>query len=137
AEQERLRKEAEAAAARADARGRARAYLSSAQRTPIGAWELSKELDKATAEQQDAVYRLLYFAASGNVAESFVSYARCLDPAEPAWGSIKKDAAEAWEYYRKAGTPEAAEAMKKMKEWTEAAAKAGNRDAAAWLRLMK
>ena len=140
-ERERLAAEAEAkaAAARADARGRVKEYFASPNRTPEGAFALSRELDTQNAEQQDAVFRLLYFAASRDYAEAMVPYAACIDPAKPQWGSTAKDGAEAWQYYRKAGASnaEADAAMKNLKAWAEKAAASGDRKAAEWLKEMK
>ncbi len=126
---------AEAArAARADAKGRVGAFFAG-QRDPAKAMELAKELDADTPEQQDAIFRLYYYAAENDNPEGALSYARCIDPSQPAWGTVKKDGAEAWYYYGK--TPQGQAARDELKKWTQNAAASGNADARSWLNSME
>lgn len=137
AEQERLAAEAAAAAAqKADARGRARAFFASADKTPKAAVALAQELDATTDEQKDAIFRLFYYAANEDYAPAFTLYASCLDPTTPQWGTITKDGTAAWEFYRKANTPEGTSAADKVMEWVKQNAQSDAR-AREWLRQMK
>lgn len=128
--------EAQRLAQRADARGRARAFFASADKTPQGAIDLVKELDANTDEQKDAIFRLYYYAANEDYAPAYTAYATCLDPTTPQWGTIQKDAATAWEFYKKAGTPEGTAAADKVLAWTKENA-ATNTKAREWLQQMK
>lgn len=136
AEAEAAKKAAEAEAARqkADAKGRVGAFFAG-QRSPEAAMKLSAELDADTAEQQDAIFRLYYYAAGEDNPEGALRYAECIDPSKPAWGTVKKDASEAWYYYGK--SPDAEKARQELKAWTQAAAAAGNPQAAKWLKEME
>ena len=136
AEAEAARKAAEAEAARqkADARGRVGAFFAG-QRSPEAAMKLASELDADTPEQQDAIFRLYYYAAGEDNPEGALRYAECVDPSKPAWGTVKKDASEAWYYYGK--SPDAEKARQELKAWTQDAAAAGNAQAAKWLKEME
>lgn len=126
--------EEDAARQRADAKGRVGAFFAG-QRTPDGAMKLAAELDADTPEQQDAIFRLYYYAAEEDNPEGALRYAECIDPSRPAWGTVKKDASEAWYYYGK--SPNAEKARQELKAWTQNAAAAGNAQAAKWLKEME
>lgn len=126
--------EAEAARQRADAKGRVGAFFAG-QRSPEAAMKLAAELDADTPEQQDAIFRLYYYAAGEDNPEGARRYAECIDPSRPAWGTVKKDASEAWYYYGK--SPDAEKARQELKAWTQDAAAAGNAQAAKWLKEME
>ena len=128
------KKAAEEAAMRADARGRVASFFVG-ERNPEAAMKLAGELDADTPEQQDAIFRLYYYAAGEDNAQAAQRYAECVDPSRPAWGSISKDGAEAWYYYGK--SPDGEKARASLKAWTEKAAAEGNAEAAAWLKDMK
>ena len=128
------KKAAEEAAMRADARGRVASFFVG-ERNPEAAMKLAGELDADTPEQQDAIFRLYYYAAGEDNAQAAQRYAECVDPSRPAWGSISKDGAEAWYYYGK--SPDGEKARASLKAWTEKAAAEGNAEAAAWLQDMK
>lgn len=128
------KKAAEEAAMRADAKGRVASFFAW-ERNPEAAMKLAGELDADTPEQQDAIFRLYYYAAGEDNAQAAQRYAECVDPSRPAWGSISKDGAEAWYYYGK--SPDGEKARASLKAWTEKAAAEGNAEAAAWLKDMK
>ena len=128
------KKAAEEAAMRADAKGRVASFFAG-ERTPESAMKLAGELDADTVEQQDALFRLYYYAASADNPEGAQRYAECVDPSRPAWGTIGKDGAEAWYYYGK--SPEGESARAALRQWAEQAAQKGDAQAAAWLREMK
>ena len=128
------KKAAEEAAMRADAKGRVASFFAG-ERNPEAAMKLAGELDADTPEQQDAIFRLYYYAAGEDNAQAAQRYAECVDPSRPAWGSISKDGAEAWYYYGK--SPDGEQARAALKQWTEKAAAEGNAEAAAWLKDMK
>ena len=102
-----------------------------------GAYELARELDTTTDEQKDAVFRLLYYAASEGYVPAFMSYAACLDPTREPWGTIAKDPLESYTYYKKAGTGEAVAAMGKIREWATELNARGDARAARWLQEME
>lgn len=121
-------------AMRADAKSRVAAFFSG-ERSPEAAMKLAGELDATTVEQQDALFRLYYYAASEDYPEGAKRYAECLDPSLPAWGTIGKDGAEAWYYYGKAPNGESSRAS--LRAWAEQAAQKGDYQATEWLRKMK
>ncbi|MBQ7609290.1 MAG: hypothetical protein IJU76_15185, partial [Desulfovibrionaceae bacterium] len=77
------------------------AFFADKTRSPDVAMQLASELASTTQEDQDALYRLYYFAAQNDNVQGMERLAECLDPSTPAWGTIKKDAAEAWYFYGK------------------------------------
>ncbi len=103
--------------------------------TAQSAMELGSKLPQATAEDQDALYRLWSFAADEGNLQAHLLLAQSVDPAQAAWGSIKKNGAEAWKYYAKVAPtlPEAAKAMQGLKLWMEQQATKGNREALGWI----
>ena len=97
--------------------------------------KLADDLDSETSEQQDAVFRLYYYAAGEGSQQAAMRYAECVDPSLPAWGTIRKDGAEAWYYYGQ--VPDGESARARLKQWTEQAAGRGDPAAANWLKEMK
>ncbi|MDR2744834.1 MAG: hypothetical protein LBB66_06545 [Desulfovibrio sp.] len=96
---------------------------------------LSQTPDGARPETQDSVYRLLYFASQKGDVEATFALARCVDPATPVFGTIPKDAREAWIHYAAVvqEKPEAAHAMQTLKAWLENEADRGNALARQWI----
>ncbi|MDD6180454.1 MAG: hypothetical protein PUB01_00025 [Desulfovibrionaceae bacterium] len=115
---------------------RVQSFFNGGERTPQAAARLSRELPAGTPAEQDAIYRLYYFAGENGESSVLMDYAACLDPGKPQWGSIDKDAPAAWELYEKAkGTqPQAASAQQALRTWLEQKAAAGDARAARWLR---
>lgn len=107
------------------------------QRDPVTAMRLAQEVPKDTSEQKDAVFRLYYYAAQTGEPEAMRMYAESIDPSKPAWGTIKKDGAEAWAYYGRLPDGQGEEARAKLKEWTENQARTGNSAARDWLSSME
>ena len=116
-----------------------RAFFSGPDVTAKAALALAAQLPKATPAEQDALYRLYYFAAESEAPAAFMPYAACLDPAEPKWGTIEKDAAAAYAAYAKAAASDpkvakaALEAQTRLRAWLEREAAAGNAQARSWL----
>ncbi len=110
-------------------------FFSSGKRTPAQAAALSRQLPKATRDEQNAVYRLYYYASENGDTSVMVEYAACLDPSLPQWGDLDKDAPAAWSLYEKAKAtrPEAATAQQNLKAWLDKEAAAGNAQAREWL----
>ena len=96
---------------------------------------LAQTPDAAKAETQDAVYRLLYFAAQQGDAEATFALAQCVDPNTPAFGTIPKDAREAWKHYAAVlqQKPETTRAVQALKTWLENEAGKGNILAQQWI----
>lgn len=111
-----------------------RQFFGTAERTPDAAEALAGTLKAETAEDQDALFRLWYYAVEAGSLKSLVSYARALDPTQPVWGTIKKDAAEAYRCYEKAGDHAA---MNALKVWAQKAADGGDRAAKRFLDSVK
>ncbi|MDR1658997.1 MAG: hypothetical protein LBR94_01480, partial [Desulfovibrio sp.] len=84
-------------------REQVRQFLRDEQASAQGAMALyhalSRTPDGAGPETQDSVYRLLYFASRKGDADATLALARCVDPARPVFGTIPKDAREAWVHY--------------------------------------
>ncbi len=99
------------------------------------AMQLAARLDPQTAEDQDAVFRLYFMASGQEHPEGMKRYAECIDPSMPAWGSMRKDGAEAWQYYGQ--IPGGREARTRLKRWTELEAGKGNAKAVEWLKKMR
>ena len=114
-------------------------FFGGKDRTPEQAAALSRELPVATKADQDAVYRLYYFASENGELSVIMNYAACLDPSKPQWGNINKDAQAAWELYAraKATQPEAAAAQQNLKTWLEREAAGGSAQAKLWLNALK
>lgn len=103
---------------------------------------LAKQLPTDTAEDQDALYRLYYFASEGTTSarETLPFLAKAVDPTTPMWGSITKDAVEAWIYYQKMDTlsdatltAQAKQQQDALKTWLTAESAKGNAKATHWL----
>lgn len=105
------------------------------ERDPQKAMALAGELNPDSSDDKDAVFRLYYYAAENGNPEGALRYAETVDPSLPGWGTVKKDAVEAWRYY--ARTPNGDAARAKLREWTESQARAGNTAAREWLPRME
>ena len=106
-------------------------------RTPANAVELANRLKPSSAVDQDALFRLYYFAVERGSMELLLPYAACFDPSKPAWGSIEKNAPIAWSLYEKGrGNPalaeQAKEAQNALYAWLQREKEAGNSKAKAW-----
>ncbi len=115
-----------------------RLFFSGKELNAKAAAELSRRLPKNSQAEQDAVYRLYYFAAGQEEPSVYLDFAACLDPAKSPWGSIGKDAPQAWEIYGKAlANPDyaakAKEGREALKAWLEKEAANGNAQAKIWL----
>lgn len=99
------------------------------------AMSLAAGIKGSNAAEQDALYRLYYYAAGQGDPGGLAAYARCLDPALPAWGSIQKDALRAWESYAAAHARgiDSATAMRRLRAWLEQEKERGNVQAGSWL----
>lgn len=119
-------------------RERVRQYLGGSPTAP-GAMQMADELlagpDGSKPDTQDSVYRLHYYAKQQGDAAAMLSLARSADPTQPAWGSLPKNAAEAWALYAAAAPqkPEAAQAMQGLKQWLETEAAKDNKQALGWI----
>lgn len=102
-----------------------------------GAMALAARIPAGNAAEQDALYRLYYYAAGQGNPRGLLSYGQALDPSRPQWGSIQKDAVLAWQSYAaaqaKGSRNEAGEAMRRMSAWLEEEAARGSAAAASWL----
>ncbi len=105
------------------------------ERSPEGAIALANSLKASSTEEEDALFRLYYYAAQAGQPEAALRYAECLDPSKPVWGTIQKDGAEAWYYYGQ--NPAGEQAKAALKQWTEQAAAGGNAAAVKWLGEMQ
>lgn len=111
-------------------------FFSSPNITPQGAATLAAGLSRNTPAEQDAVYRLLYFAAENGENSVLPMYAGSLDPAMPGFGSIEKNAVEAWKVYEKMAETDphkARAAMQRLHDWLSREAAGGNAKARDWL----
>lgn len=117
---------------------RVKLFFQGQEITPEAAARLSRELPSGTSAEQDAIYRLYYFAAEHDEASVLMDYAACLDPTRPQWGTINKDAVAAWEVYEKTKSrrPEAAEAQRALRTWLEQHAADGDGQAKYWLQQL-
>lgn len=103
--------------------------------TPAEAAQMSRDMPRATKTQQDAIYRLYYFAARYDEPSVLMQYGACLDPSKPDWGTIGKDAVLAYEAYARAKAKypeEAQKAMRDLARWLEDNARRDNQ-AKIWL----
>ena len=96
--------------------------------------ELAGKINPISKEDQDAVYRLWYYAAGRDHAAAYLPYAKALDPTQAPWGTIKKDPMEAWEYYKKAN---AIAELTALKAWATQQAARGNRSARRLLKSLR
>lgn len=115
-------------------------FFSQASPSPQAALALAEKLPKTNSADQDALYRLYYFAVEKNAAQAFLPYANCLNPAMPTWGTIRKNAPDAMKAYEEAlkSNPEAAQkAIEELMAWLNKEAAAGNTEAATWLEQIK
>lgn len=119
---------------------RVRKFFAGGTISPRGAAELAAKLPKNTPAEQDAVYRLWYFAAENGETSVLLMYGECLDPSMPQFGSIEKNGVESWTAYMKLreSQPQKADAaMRHLKDWLEKAAARGDAKARAWLAQIK
>lgn len=114
-------------------------FFSKPEHTPAQAASLSRSLPRTGKEDQNAIYRLYYYAGENGETSVLVEYAACLDPSLPQWGDLDKDAPAAWALYEKARAtrPEAAAAQKNLKTWLEKEANSGNTQAREWLSAIR
>lgn len=115
-----------------------RLFFNSQEVTPREAAALARTLPATTRAEQDAIYRLYYFASENGESSVLLEYGACLDPAKPQWGSINKDAPAAWNIYerlRQAGqhAAQGAAAQDALRAWLKSEAAAGNAQARHWL----
>ncbi len=114
-----------------------RKFFASGNITPNAAAALAAKLQQKSPAEKDAVYRLLYFAAENGDTSVLPKYGESLDPSVPQFGTIKKDAVEAWAIYKrlKQTSPQAADAaMERLYSWLKKEAGLGNAQARDWLR---
>jgi len=98
------------------------------------ALNLAKQIKVQSPEDEDALYRLYYFAANqGKEKEGLVGYANFLDPTTPLMGSIKKNAVEAWNSYKEAG---AQQELTRLEKWLKENSQ-NNNEAQKWLKTLK
>ena len=110
-----------------------RRFFKGPERTPAKAAALAKSIEAKTPEAQDAIFRLYYFAATHGEKSVLMPYAACLDPTKPAWGTIKKNAVEAYNLYKTEDTPQSKAAIRNLKQWLEKEKSRGNLEASEWL----
>ena len=127
--------EAARKAAKGNVKSRVAEFLKSENKDSESAMELAEDLDPQTAQDQDLVFKLYYFAAMRDNEKGALRYAECLDPSKPTWGSIEKDPVEAWQYYGKSSDGKSM--RQSMKDWVEQEASNGNSQAKKWLRKLK
>jgi len=104
--------------------------------SPKDAVALAAKLPRNTPAEQDAVYRLWYFAAENGENSILPMYGESLDPSMPKFGSIEKNGTEAWKIYEKmkAADPQKADAaMQRLKSWLAKEESQGNVKARDWL----
>lgn len=107
-------------------------FFNGNDKTAQKALDLYNSLPKNSPLEQDAAYRLIYFAANAGNEKALELYGKCLDPATPQWGGIQKDGLLAWRAYEKAGT--LGEIPKKeMLQWLKDQSESGNMKAKNWL----
>lgn len=113
-----------------------RTFFNGKEYTPAEALALARTLPKNTPAEQDAIYRLYYFAGTHNEPDAMLEYAACVDPSKPNWGSIQKDGAMALGIYQDAqkhNVPGAEQAAAALRKWLEDQAAGGNAQAKVWL----
>lgn len=115
-------------------REQVREFFANKDRTAENALKLAEGFKPQSAEDEDTLFRLYYFAASKDDKAAFVPYAKFFDPTQPQMGSIKKDPYMAWDYYTKGGDTSAAQALK---AWLEKEAASGNESAKAILEKIR
>lgn len=113
-----------------------RQFFREGKHSPKEAADLAAKLPRKTPQEQDAVYRLLYFAAENGEPSAYLPYGKILDPSTPANGSIEKNAPEAWAMYEKAQEAypkESAEARAKLRQYLQELAAHSDEKARQWL----
>lgn len=115
-------------------------FFASNDKSAAGAMKLYTEIPKSTEADQDAAYRLLYFASENGDAQGLLEYGKALDPSQGKWGSIEKDGFLAYTAYAKAieGNAEGAKAAQdNLIDWLNKESQAGNSKARGWLNDIK
>ena len=79
-----------------------RNFFTQENRTAEAAMKLAEELKAETPADQDAIFRLYYFAADQGNPAGIWAYGQCYDPASPQWGTIPKDGELALQLYGQA-----------------------------------
>lgn len=98
------------------------------------ALNLAKQIKVQSPEDEDALYRLYYFAANqGKEKDGLIGYANFLDPTTPLMGTIKKNAVEAWNSYKEAG---AKQELSRLEKWLKENSQSNN-EAQKWLKTLK
>ncbi|MBQ7617807.1 MAG: hypothetical protein IJS50_02930 [Desulfovibrio sp.] len=94
-------------------------FFANPLRSQAEAAELARRLPKSTVSEQDAVFRLYYFAVYHGEPSLYLDYAKALDPSKPTFGTIQKNAPEALRFYQRAkeSSPEAGDAYAKLVAW--------------------
>jgi LSD1 subclass zinc finger protein len=121
------------------ARQRVRQYLQEKNVSPEGAMALFRTIiqspESSAPETQDALYRLLYYASLNGNVEATLTLARYADPTQAKFGSISKDAYEAWRRYKAVVNqrPDVVQDMQALKSWLESEASKGNEQARKWI----
>lgn len=113
-----------------------RQFFKAGHMAPKDAVALALKLPAKTRQDQDAVYRLWYFAAENGEPAAYLPYGATLDPSAPVYGTIGKSAPDAWQAYEKAREhePQKAEAaMNNLRDWLKTEARKGNAQARDWL----
>ncbi|MCR4666327.1 MAG: hypothetical protein K5657_03425 [Desulfovibrio sp.] len=115
-----------------------KAFFAGNDRNGKKAAELAARLTPANGAEEDALFRLYYFAEQHGETSLLLPFAKTFDPSTPQWGSIEKNPVEALRLYEKskAVTPEGAEGEASMRAWLIKAAEQGDRKAQEWLRLL-
>lgn len=116
---------------------RVKEFFANSTPEPHAALNLAETLPKSDQSDQDAIYRLYYFAMTNNDLEAFLPYGNCLDPSTPQWGTIKKNASDAMKAYEKAeqfDAEAARKAQENLLDWLNKQAEAGDTQAKQWLK---
>lgn len=122
------------------ARERVDKFFASNDKSATGAMKLYAEIPKSTEADQDAAYRLLYFAAENGNTQGLFEYGKVLDPSQAKYGSIEKDGFLAYTAYAKAieaNAQDAKAAQDNLLEWLRKESQAGNAKARRWLNDIK
>ncbi|MBQ7607764.1 MAG: hypothetical protein IJU76_07305 [Desulfovibrionaceae bacterium] len=115
---------------------RVRSFFRSPDRSGAKAAELARGIVATNAADQDALFRLFYFACENGDTSLLFEYAACLDPSKEPFGTIEKSAPEAWRLYEEAAKldPERAkQARVALKAWLVEQKEKGSAKAARWL----
>ncbi|MBQ9536289.1 MAG: hypothetical protein IJU79_00705 [Desulfovibrionaceae bacterium] len=111
-------------------------FFTTQERSPAQAAQLVQKLQPHSVAEQDAIFRLYYFAATHGDTSMSMAYAKCLDPVHPNWGTIQKNALEAYKIYTQLNTPAAQTAQKTLRQWLQQEHAKGNKHASQWLQQL-